>query len=516
MILWILAVLLLLPVDGIHAESIGSSVNVGIQSTKTVTIRPFEPLERDIITVYNEVYESLIMIDDNYIPQGYLAESWEETNSGKNWTFTLRPDIHFSDGTPVTAYDVVASANYILDKANDENITDHGFYSNLAYFVKNITAKDERTVVIRTKRPYYGILYEMTFPIVPESQVASDNPIGSGPYVITDFNLLSKTIYLNANENWWKGKPSIREIIVTLYESKQQVIQGYEYGQDDIIFTRATAGSQYKTGAKTISTSYRTNQLECLYMNNASSELTLNARKAIRYAIDRQKIINSIYSGMAVQTNFPFYPGTWLYNDSLDFQYSMNLDEARRLLAEDGWEDYDENNFLDRQDSEGKQQNLHLRFYVYEEPDNDVRLETANMIAEQLAQIGIDCKVEAMSMANMKEKLRAGSFDLALVAFSMDICPDPGFMLMRGNTGNYNRYKSSRMTELCEQYRSQTSQEALREKAMEIQSLFTEDCPFLCLYFRSGSVISRYLYTTRRDIHEYELLRGIESYNATP
>ena len=128
LILWILTVLLLLPVDFIHAESIGSSVNVGIQSTKTVTIRPFEPLERDIITVYNEVYESLIMIDDNYIPQGYLAESWEETNSGKNWTFTLRPDIHFSDGTPVTAYDVVASANYILDKANDENITDHGFY----------------------------------------------------------------------------------------------------------------------------------------------------------------------------------------------------------------------------------------------------------------------------------------------------------------------------------------------------------------------------------------------------
>ena len=134
------------------------------------------------------------------------------------------------------------------------------------------------------------------------------------------------------------------------------------------------------------------------------------------------------------------------------------------------------------------------------------------MIADQLALIGIECKVEAMTMANMKEKLRAGSFDLALVAFSMDVCPDPGFMLMRGNTGNYNRYKSSRMTELCEQYRSQTSQEGFREKAMEIQALFTEDCPFLCLYFRSGSVISRYLYTTRRDIHEYELLRGIETY----
>ena len=515
MILLILPVLLLLPGNTVFAESIGSSLNVGILSTKTINIRPFEPLERDIISIYNEVYESLIIIDDNYTPQGYLAESWEESSNGKVWTFTLRPDIRFSDGTPVTAYDVAASAAFILDKAADENITDHGFYSNLAYFVKSVSAKDERTVVVKTKRPYYGLLYEMTFPIVPSSQVSSDNPIGSGPYVIADFQP-GKTLSLIANENWWKGKPEIRDIMVSLYETPNQVIEAYEYGHDDTIFTRSTAGAQYKTGAKTISMSYRTGQLECLFMNNSASELTLNARRAIRYVIDRQKIINSIYSGLAVQTNTPFYPGTWLYNDSLDPIFSQNIDEAKRLLAEDGWEDYDENHILDRLDSEGKQQNLHLRFYVYEEPDNDVRLETANMIADQLAQVGIECKVEAMTMANMKEKLRAGSFDLALVAFSMDVCPDPGFLLMRGNTGNYNRYKSSRMTELCEQYRSQTNQEAFRQKAMEIQSLFAEDCPFLCLYYRTGSVISRYLYTTRRDIREYELLRGIESYNATP
>ena len=157
--------------------------------------------------------------------------------------------------------------------------------------------------------------------------------------------------------------------------------------------------------------------------------------------------------------------------------------------------------------------NLHLRFYVYEEPDNDVRLETANMIAEQLAEVGITCKVEAMTMPNMQQKLSAGSFDLALVSFSMDTCPDPGFMLMRGNTGNYNRYKSSRMTELFDGLRTQTTQEGFRQKLMEIQSLFYEDCPFMCLYFRTGNVISRYMYTTCRDVREYELLRGIESFS---
>ena len=91
--------------------------------------------------------------------------------------------------------------------------------------------------------------------------------------------------------------------------------------------------------------------------------MTPEVRKAIRCVIDKQKIIDSIYVGMAKSTNFPFFPGTWMYNESLDPAFSVNLDEARRLLAEAGWEDSDENGILDRTDAEGKVTNLHLRFY---------------------------------------------------------------------------------------------------------------------------------------------------------
>ena len=258
--------------------------------------------------------------------------------------------------------------------------------------------------------------------------------------------------------------------------------------------------------------SYRTNQLECLLTNNSSSELTPEVRKAIRYVIDRQKIISGVYSGMAVQTNFPFYPGTWMYNESLDPFFTVNLDTARDLLAKAGWEDSDENNILDRITEEGKVRDLSLRFYVYEEPDNNVRLEAANMIADQLAKVGINCRIEAMTMANVKEKLRAGSFDLALVSFAMDGCPDPGFMLTKGNSGNYVRYKSDKMTSLCNELRKQVNQVDFRDKLMEIQNLFMEDCPFICLYYRMGYVITKSMYTTCKDVREYELLRGIASF----
>ena len=514
----LLLILLVFPTELSVAENVGTSITIGIQSTKTLTVRPFEPVERDMLSVYNVIYESLITIDDNYLPQGCIAQSWEESSNGKYWTFHLRDDVRFSNGEPLTAADVVASANYILDKALDENITDHGFYSNLKYFVKKITAKDDYTVVVTANssksvtRTCYGMLYEMTFPIVPASQVSADNPVGSGPYVISQFNS-GDLMVLEANPNWLKLQPYVRQIMLSFHDSPNAVIDSYDYNRVDAVFTRSTAGAQFKTGTQSVSMEYRTSQLECLLTNNSASELTPEVRRAIRYVIDRQKIINSIYSGMAVQTNFPFYPGTWMYNDSLDSQFTVNLDEARKLLEEAGWEDSDDNGVLDRLTREGKTRELSLRFYVYEEPDNDVRLQTANLIAEQLAQVGIECRIEAMTFANVKEKLSAGSFDLALVSFSMDVCPDPGFLLMKGNTGNYVRYKSDRMTTLCNELRKEPSQDGYRQKLMQIQSLFAEDCPFICLCFRSGFVITRYMYTTCRDVREYELLRGISSFS---
>ena len=147
----------------------------------------------------------------------------------------------------------------------------------------------------------------MTFPIVPASQVYADSPVGSGPYVITQF-IAGDFMTLEANPNWWTTQPYVRQIMVSFHETARSVIDSYEYNRVDAVFTRSIAAAQYKTGTLSVSMSYRTNQLECLYMNNSAFELTPEVRKAIRLVIDKQKIISNIYSGMAVETNFPFFP----------------------------------------------------------------------------------------------------------------------------------------------------------------------------------------------------------------
>ena len=110
-------ILLMIPVSPAQASEIGDSITIAVQSSKTLMVRPFEPLEYDILSAYNAVYESLVKLDDNYVPQPCLAESWEESGAGRTWTFHLRQDVRFSDGTSLTARDVVASAEYIIAKA---------------------------------------------------------------------------------------------------------------------------------------------------------------------------------------------------------------------------------------------------------------------------------------------------------------------------------------------------------------------------------------------------------------
>jgi len=495
------------------ASNVENSLVVGIQSTKTLTISPLFPVERDMLSVYNLVYESLVYIDDDYLPQGKLAQSWDVSSNGKEWTFYLRPSVTFSDGTPLTAHDVVASAQKILERANDENTTDSGFYCNLKYFINSISAKDDSTVVVKTsKRRCFGLLYAMTFPVVPAAQVDQDNPLGTGPYIINTFSA-GDYLWLQSNTNWWKAQPQVTEIMFSFHDTQKAVIESYEYSRVDAVFSRSIAAAQYKSGTSSLSISYRTNQLECLLMNNSSSELTKEVRMAIRYAIDASKIVSNVYSGMATESDLPFYPGTWMYNDSLSSYFTYNQEEAKRLLAEAGWGDSDDDGVLDRINSEGKFSKLHLRFYVYEEPENDVRVEAANQISDMLAAVGIECSVDTMTMANLKEKLSAGSYDLALVSYAMDTAPDVGFIMMRGNTGNYTRYRNTTMDELCEDLRIQVNQSDYQQVLWKIQAQFAEDCPFICLYWRMGDVLTRYMYTTTRDVREYELLRGIESFH---
>ena len=505
-------VILLTPLLG-SAKNVGDSLVVGIYSTKTLEIRPLDPQERDILSIYDLVYESLVTVDDSGVPQPYLAKDWAISDEGRTWTFTLRDNLLFSDGSPLTAADVAASGQYLLDKANQDDITMQGFYRNIQYMISKFSATDDHTLVVTTtkSRPYYGLLYAMTFPVVPASQVDMAAPYGSGAYKFGAFEPQNNYISLELNTYWWQSKPQVQTITVATYTNNRDVVTAYEYGNVDAVFTRLVSASQYKSGNESISVTYSTRQLETLLMNFNEIPLeNLNVRRAIRAAIDTSLIANNVYMGMTIPTDTPVPPHSWLYYDQ-ELVYQYNFELAQKLLEEEGWMDSDNDGILDKIIND-KPRNLRLRLYVYEDPDNNVRFETANMIADMLEKLKMKIAIETMTYEQVQEKLQANSFDLVLASFQMDVVPDAGFMLMKGNTANYGRYASDAMTELCTNLRHAESQSDFAYTWQAIQQQFANDIPFICLFYRAGAVLTRRTYTTVRDYREFELLRGIEDF----
>ncbi len=507
-----LALVLALLCPSALAATMDQSLSLTMISVKTVSLNPLVPEEREFQSLTALIYEGLFSLDDDYMPQPCLALECNPTDDGKHWTIRLRKDAVFHDGSPCTAYDVEATINEILRLAQEGR----GAYDQLQYIVSGVSVNSADSLVVTVKRPYYGMRFALTFPVLPRDQVQSANPAGTGPYKVDTFSPANH-LYLSANENWWNGKLTVKEISVGFRATNRELIADYENNRVDAAITRSASAGQYQTGLTNLNITYRTRQLETLLLNHSANAFPLNdqrVREAIRYAIDFDAIANTVYMGMAVRTDTPLPAGTWMYKDS-DTAYVYNPDKARQLLDEAGWKPNpaDDNIRHTVVEEKGKQvdKRLRLGLYVYEEQDNSVRVQAAGLIADYLAAVGINVHVETQSFASVAEHLKARNFDMAIAAFQMDVVPDPGFMLMSGNTGNYCGYRSTAMDNLFKKLREERDFYTYQQILWDIQDQFASDCPFICMWYRCGALLTRKVFTTVRDVREPEIMRGIES-----
>ena len=506
-IIKILAALLALCLacPGALATSMDDTLTLGMISVKSTHLNPLQSEEREFQSLTALMFEGLYSLDDDYMPQLCLAASCTPDGSGKKWTITMKEGLTFHDGSPCTAYDVEATINEILRLAAEGK----GQYAQLKYIISSVKVNDARSLVLNVSRPYYGVYYALTFPVLPKEQVQYVTPMGTGPYKADAFQP-ANYLYLSAYEDWWQGAATVKNINVMFRAKNRELITDYEYNRVDAAITRSASAGQYRTGLSNLNITYRTRQLETLQMNFAEFPLNNeNIRKAIRYALNLDSICETVYMGMAQRTDTPLPSGTWMYRDN-DSAYVYNPEKAREILAAEGWSDLDGDGVLDKMEGDQKKR-LRLRIYVYEEQDNTVRVQVANLIRGMLEDVGFEAPVVTESFSDIKERLSKRNFDMCIAAFQMDVIPDPGFLLMSNNTGNYTGYKSKEMDKLFKDLRAATDFVTYQSLLHQIQDLFAQDCPFICLYYRSGALLTRKIFTVARDVREPEILRGIES-----
>ncbi|MDO5300560.1 MAG: ABC transporter substrate-binding protein [Clostridia bacterium] len=495
-----------------------TSLTCAIVATDDLQLRPLELNQRDVVSVLDLVYEGLFSMDDNYMPQPKLAYSYEFANEGRRLRVVLRSDVTFHNGQQLTSADVIATLNQMYALSGfDENLnsdvalTERGLYYSTFYSLKSWEAEDDYTLLFTLRRASYGSLYAFTFPILPASQVNSDMPAGTGPYKYDGYEQGS-AIWLTANTSWWQRTPQIRNIRASIYKDSEKALNAFDLQDVDVAMSRSINASRYSGSLSSFSLSARTRQLEVLLVNRAQSMFKSDengqnpVREAIAYAINRSEIISSIYQGMATVAYTPVPAGTWISNESTindiydPLMAASLLDSAGYKLADDG------KRYKDGKQLEG------LRLQVYDEPGSTVRTNAANKIKEQLEAVGFTVSVATLSRDDVLKNLSNGNYFIAMCGFNFDVNPDPGFTVTSTGACNYTRYRSDDMNNLLTQLRSSYTAESYRSTMSLIQDQFEQDMPYLCLYWRSGALLSRSAFTNARDIRELELLRGVESF----
>lgn len=490
-------------------------MTVAMISATDLAIYPLLTMDRDMLSMMDLVYESLVVLDDSRNPSPGLATSWQMLGDGKTWIFTLREKVLFHNGNEMTAYDVAATMDAIKIIASDETLpaNQKGMYVNVANICHSWKAEDAYTLTVTTNRPFYGLLYAMTFPILQAQSVMEQNPPGTGPYRV-EYYAPGEELWLVGNQNWYNLPPYVNEIIGKWYPDVETALAAFEAEDVDIIMTRSTAAVRYRgtTSSRASSYDYATQQLECLMINYANHLKDLDMRKAVVHAINTSRLTSNVYQSMVTPTNTLQSPDSWLYKENVT-TYAYNPEEANALLDSLGWGNINDAGYRFRKTDTGETKVLEFRIGYYNEAGNNLRGEAAEEIGRMLNAVGIKVRFTPYEFEAGAQKLTSADYDLFLCAYNMDVVPDPNYILLSNGYGNYAKYRSDDMNTLCQALRKAAKAEDFQSTWFEIQTLMANDLPFLPLYWREGVVLTRYPYSNIRDIRENELLRSINEYN---
>lgn len=377
------------------------------------------------------LFDPLVKLDNNFNAVNVLASS--VSISGKLCTVTLK-DAKFTDGTDVTAEDVVFSFN----KAKASSTVHHYSLQN-AVSIKE-TGNKSVSITLTKSDPYF--MNVLDFPILKKGSDQlknSDNkslpPIGSGRYLFDED--MTSLVY---NPNYHGGEVKLKKIGLVDSPDTEADIHNIEIGVVDYYYSNLEDGTFPKmNGAKA---DVSLNNLVYLGVNQSNKYLgNILFRQALSSALNRSEISTKSYFSNARPALGP-YPTVW--EPAKDYQTitaTANTEISQRNIADAGYTKKDSDGFY-----LGGSRRISLRLLVNN--DNEVRVSAAEQIAEQLKNFGIQIVVEKVSVNDYTSRINQKNYDLYLgearLSLNMDLSELINFIAPRGyNSGNTSGTSSS-------------------------------------------------------------------------
>ena len=340
--------------------------------------------------VHEPLIQSTLTVTNPDLTIGYdLATDYSVSEDGLAWTVTIRDDVSFTDGEPLTAEDVAFTYNTVKASSSVSDFT----------MLDYAEAADVRTVVFHMNRPFSIWPYTMAVTgIVPEhaydSAAYGASPVGSGRYILKQWDR-GQQVILEANPDYYGGEPLMKKVTI-LFMEEDAAFLAAQAGQVDLAYTSATYSDQQIEGYELASCATVDNRGFNLPVvpeqtdaqgRTVGNDLTadVRVRRAINMGIDRQEMIDHVLNGYGSPAYSVCDQMPW-YSEASEVEYDP--EGAAALLDEAGWKTGDDG----VREKDGVKAELNL---LYSAGDS-VRQALAADFADQLGDLGISCTLEGV------------------------------------------------------------------------------------------------------------------------
>ena len=419
------------------------------------------------------VYAGLVHITPKLEPVPDLAESWE-TPDPQTFIFKLRPDLKFSDGSPLTADDVVFTYTTLLKPDFSSPIR--------ALFtpVKTVTAVDAQTVKFELSAPYAPLLTYLDVGIVSKKaaesgQDISTKPVGAGPMKLASWNRGSE-IVLEANANYWRGAPTVDKVTLKIIGDNSARAQAFEAGDLDVIQSPLSPQDITRLAGDDRFGNVKMAGLGVTYLNFNTKDPLLaepKMRQALSMLVDQQTIVNDIYQGVDQVASSLILPASWAYSAEIK-QPTFNVEGAVKLLNELGWKDSNGDGILDK---DGKP--LTITLATHSEDPN--RVQTLEFMQAIFQQAGVEAKAQISDWPSFSTNyVQQGKHQIALLGWLNIVDPDR-LMYAQFTTGgptNWGGYSNPEVDTLLNAGRSTLDQAKRIEAYQKAATILANDLPY--------------------------------------
>ncbi|HPA34247.1 MAG TPA: peptide ABC transporter substrate-binding protein [Anaerolineaceae bacterium] len=453
----------------------------------------YHAADRDIDRL---IYSRLVTFDDRGLPQPDLAESWGVSADGTVYNITLKADVKWHDGQPLTSDDVLFTIEMM--RAGEGVVPDdlRSFWNDV-----EVVIFDEQNFQFRLPEPFAPFLDYLAFGVLPRHLLGSLTfvemvdapfnlqPVGSGPYKFNGLYVEDGAILgveLVANEDYYDQPPFIEKMIFRYYADGSAAIQAYREGEVQGIGGIPVEVLPEALKETTLSIySSRLPEMTLVLFNLQDDSVPFLqesvVRRALLMGINRQYMIDKVFQGQGILADGPIFPGTWAYNESQErvpYDPAWAIDLLRA-------EDY---NLTGVEGTVRVKDDVSMEFaMIY--PDTSQHKAMAEQIQSDWAAMGVKVNLEAVPYDQLVlDRLTNRTFQAALVDINLARTPDPDpypFWDSVQATGgqNYSQWDDRMASEYLENARVTIDIAERARLYRNFQVLFARELPALPLFY---------------------------------